>query len=141
MPTADRRHFVPRAIYCFLEQDYPQKELVIVDDGADSVRGLVPNDRRIRYFRTETRKLVGAKRNFACREVRGEVIVHWDDDDWSASWRLSYQVEQLQESQPNPCDVDRRSIYARLSKGHICLGHQRHPAGAAISGWRGTNAL
>jgi len=141
MPTAERRDFVPPAIYCFLEQDYPQKELVIIDDGTDSVRDLVPNDQRIRYFRAETRKPVGAKRNFASQQARGEIIVHWDDDDWSAPWRLSYQVEQLQESQPNPCDVDRRSIYARLSKGRIWLRNQRHPTDAAIPRRRVTDAL
>ena len=55
MPTADRRRFVPQAIRCFLAQDYAEKELVIVDDGADSVADLVPDDPRIRYFRIEER--------------------------------------------------------------------------------------
>jgi hypothetical protein len=44
MPTADRRAFVPLAIRYFLAQDYPEKELIIVDDGADSVADLVPDD-------------------------------------------------------------------------------------------------
>jgi len=38
---------------------------------------------------------VGAKRNLACDLANGDIIVHWDDDDWMADWRLSYQVEQL----------------------------------------------
>src|SRR5436190_9745814 len=112
MPTANRRTFLPQAIRCFLAQDYVEKELVIVDDGADSVRDLVPNDQRIRYFRTETRKPVGAKRNFACREARGKVIVHWDDDDWSAPWRLSYEVEQLRQAQADICGLNRVWFFA-----------------------------
>ena len=31
----------------------------------------------------------------ACDLARGEIIVHWDDDDWIAHWRLSYQVKEL----------------------------------------------
>ena len=116
MPTADRRRFVPGAIRCFLAQNYVEKELVIVDDGADSVADLVPDDPRIRYFRTESRRPVGAKRNFACREARGEVVVHWDDDDWSAPWRLSYQIEKLREAGADICGLNRVWFYAPKEK-------------------------
>jgi ADP-heptose:LPS heptosyltransferase/2-polyprenyl-3-methyl-5-hydroxy-6-metoxy-1,4-benzoquinol methylase len=116
MPTADRRRFVPRAISCFLAQNYPQRELVIIDDGADSVRNLVPEDPRIRYFRTETRQPVGTLRNFACREARGELIAHWDDDDWSASWRLRYQVEQVREATAEICGLSRVWFYSSEEK-------------------------
>jgi glycosyltransferase involved in cell wall biosynthesis len=95
MPTADRRGFVPRAIAQFLAQDYPDRELLIVDDGTDRIEDLVPEDPRVRYIRLEQRLVLGAKRNLACEQARGELIVHWDDDDWSAPWRLRYQVEQL----------------------------------------------
>jgi glycosyltransferase involved in cell wall biosynthesis len=95
MPTADRRSFVPRAIAQFLAQDYTNTELLIVDDGTDRVGDLVPDDPRVRYLPLDRRMVLGAKRNLACEQARGDVIVHWDDDDWSASWRVRYQVEQL----------------------------------------------
>lgn len=116
MPTADRRSFIPRAIEYFFAQDYGEKELVIADDGADCVRDLAPDDPRIRYLRLEKRLPVGAKRNFACREARGEIIVHWDDDDWSAPWRLSYQVAQLREAGADICGLDRIWFYGRAEK-------------------------
>jgi glycosyltransferase involved in cell wall biosynthesis len=95
MPTANRRTFVPQAIRYFLRQDYPHRELLILDDGSDAVADLVPLDRRIRYFRLTERRSVGMKRNLACEVARGEIIAHWDDDDWMAEWRLSYQVREL----------------------------------------------
>jgi hypothetical protein len=95
MPTCDRRPFVGRAIRYFLEQDYPNRELVIVDDGADCVADLIPTDARVRYFRLPERRTIGAKRNLACEQAQGELVVHWDDDDWSAPWRLRYQVEMF----------------------------------------------
>jgi predicted O-methyltransferase YrrM len=95
MPTYNRRRFVPQAIAYFLRQDYASRELVVVDDGDDAVEDLMPDDDRIRYLRLDHRLSIGSKRNLACEQARGEILVHWDDDDWSASWRISYQVGAL----------------------------------------------
>jgi glycosyltransferase involved in cell wall biosynthesis len=97
MPTANRRRFVPVAIACFQAQGYQPKELVILDDG-DSVRDLIPDDGRIRYFHHTTRIVLGEKRNLGCELAAGEIICHWDDDDWSAPGRIEHQVAALQAS-------------------------------------------
>lgn len=107
MPTFNRRSCVPRAIRYFLRQDYPRRELLVVDDGTDPVEDVVPDDPRIRYIRLEGRHSIGAKRNLACRDARGEIIAHWDDDDWSAPRRLSYQVEALLGGSVDICGLDR----------------------------------
>ena len=101
MPTADRRALVPQAIRHFLRQDYPSRELIIVDDGPDNISDLVPKDERIRYTRLTRRLSMGAKHNIACEMARGEVIVHWDDDDWNAERRLSYQLSELLSHSPD----------------------------------------
>ena len=95
MPTFDRRSFVPQSVRYFLRQDYPAKELVIVDDGPEPVSDLLPADPRIVYHRLEARTVLGAKRNLACELARGSVIVHWDDDDWASPERVSVQVAAL----------------------------------------------
>jgi hypothetical protein len=95
MPTANRRAFVPQAIHYFLQQDYPNRELIILDDGSEKLADLVPTDNRIRYQRMDRQYTMGAKHNMACALARGEVVVHWDDDDWMANWRISYQVDSL----------------------------------------------
>ena len=48
-PTYNRRHFSPRAVRCFLSQDYPNLEWVILDDGTDPIKDLLPDDPRIKY--------------------------------------------------------------------------------------------
>src|SRR5260370_37829397 len=95
MPTANRRHFVPQALRYFLAQDYPHKELLILDDGSDSVADLVPDDSQIRYTRLTGQRTLGAKRNECVEASRGEIIIHWDDDDWQAPHRICYPVEAL----------------------------------------------
>ncbi|HYE13812.1 MAG TPA: glycosyltransferase, partial [Pyrinomonadaceae bacterium] len=120
MPTHDRRAFVARAVEYFMRQDYEPKELIIVDDGSDAVADLVPDDGRVRYVRLERRMSVGAKRNTACEHARGEVIAHWDDDDWHAPRRLSYQVEALLREGAEVCGI-RRLLFFEPSSGRAWL--------------------
>jgi O-antigen biosynthesis protein len=47
MPTCDRLEFVPEAVRGFLKQDYPDLELVIVDDGIHPVESVLPADPRL----------------------------------------------------------------------------------------------
>jgi O-antigen biosynthesis protein len=96
MPTRDRRRFVAQAIAYFLREDYEQRELVVLDDGEDRVADLMPPDPRVRYIQLDEKFVLGEKRNRACELAQGEVIVHWDDDDWHALHRLRYQVEELE---------------------------------------------
>lgn len=107
MPTANRRHLVPAAIRLFQAQDYPEKELVIVDDGADCIDDLIPDEQCIRHSYLGRPLRLGSKRNLACDLAHGDIIVHWDDDDWHAPWRLSYQVRRMEESDLDLCGLDR----------------------------------
>ncbi|MCO6433790.1 glycosyltransferase [Nitrosomonas nitrosa] len=107
MPTCNRREFIPRAIEYFLRQDYPNKELIILDDGEDCVADLIPPDPRICYFQDKNRQKVGAKRNWLCEQARGEIIVHWDDDDWSAPNRVSLQVDAICREEADICGLNR----------------------------------
>ena len=120
MPTADRRRFVPPAIHNFQAQDYPNKELIILDDGKDSVADLVPNDPRIRYIRTQQKQTLGVKRNECVKASRGSLIMHWDDDDWSAPHRMRYQVESLLREGAELCGL-RQMLFHDLKSGDTWL--------------------
>jgi glycosyltransferase involved in cell wall biosynthesis len=99
MPTANRRPWVPFAVDYFMRQDYPHRELVVLDDGADSLQDLIPADARIRYVRLPARQILGQKRNTCVEHSRGDLIMHWDDDDWMAAHRIRTQVTLLQKHQ------------------------------------------
>jgi glycosyltransferase involved in cell wall biosynthesis len=111
MPTYNRRPLVPQAIRCFLRQDYPNTELVIVDDSTSSIADLVPNDSRVRYIRLDRRHTIGAKRNLACEQAHGEFVVHWDDDDWYPTWRVRVQVRALLDHHADLCGTSRLFYY------------------------------
>jgi glycosyltransferase involved in cell wall biosynthesis len=120
MPTADRHKFVPHAIRYFLRQDYPNKELVIIDDGHEDLEELIPVDRRIRYFRLDKKQPVGTKRNLACEAAQGDLIAHWDDDDWMSPRRLSYQVGELIQAKGEVCGLQRMLFY-QVATGNTWL--------------------
>jgi glycosyltransferase involved in cell wall biosynthesis len=95
--TRNRREWIPKAIANFLAQTYPNKELLILSDG-EPVHDLIPRDERIRHIPIEKSFCIGKKRNFGIPQAQGEIIAHWDDDDWSAPERLSRQVSHLLET-------------------------------------------
>ncbi len=97
MPTVGaRRQFLERAVDDFLGQDYPNKELVIVDEpGSCTPLRLLSSLVRVATLHSEVPLTIGAKRNLACALADGEIICHWDDDDVYASDRLTHQVTPI----------------------------------------------
>lgn len=112
MPTANRQKFIPLAINYFLEQNYPNAELVIIDDGLESAARLIPDNPKIRYFYSEPLGTIGVKRNHACEKAQGEIIMHWDDDDWYAADWISKQVEALSSSGADITGLNRVIFYS-----------------------------
>lgn len=99
MPTTGaRRSFLHSTLQSFLEQDYPAKELVIVDEpGYEApirLSRLYPKV-QLATLNTHLPVTIGAKRNLAVSLARGDVICHWDDDDDYSPDRLSRQAEPI----------------------------------------------
>ncbi|KQW48925.1 hypothetical protein ASC77_09405 [Nocardioides sp. Root1257] len=96
MVTRGRPDYAAQAAQHFARQDYPHKELVVVEDGAPGLAGLTGSDPRVRvHAATGSRPSIGALRNQSAHLARGEVLVLWDDDDWHGPGRLSAQVEPI----------------------------------------------
>lgn len=99
MPTSfSRRSYWDGAIKCFLDQTYLDCNLLIVDEAPKPADRSFPD--RVSYeCITAGRKLnTGEKRNFTNQRASGEVIVHFDDDDWSHPLRIEKQLSLLVES-------------------------------------------
>jgi glycosyltransferase involved in cell wall biosynthesis len=98
LPTKNRAAFIPQAIRCYQSQTYPHKELVIIDNGNDGTEALIPpDDPSIRYGRVAGKRTTGDMRNLCARYAKGEIICHFDSDDWSAPERVTDQVTRLGE--------------------------------------------
>ncbi|MGL5097100.1 MAG: glycosyltransferase family 2 protein, partial [Planctomycetia bacterium] len=96
MPTYGRPDYVAESIAMFLAQDYPAKELIILNDCAgQTLLGDFPD---VRIFNCESRwPTLGEKRNAAIERAQGKYIAVWDDDDVYMPWRLSYSMRRIDE--------------------------------------------
>jgi glycosyltransferase involved in cell wall biosynthesis len=96
MPVYGQREMAEIALASFLSQDWPNKELIVIDDSPELMADLfrVPGVTYSYIGLTEHMK-IGPKRNLACKLANGDIIVHFDSDDWSAPSRIRDQVERL----------------------------------------------
>src|SRR5215217_6873557 len=97
-PTYNRspryQHLLEEAIESFLRQDYPNKELIVINDCFG--QELICDEPGVRVVNVAERfPSIGDKQNAAVGLTRGELIAPWDDDDISLPWRLSLSVERL----------------------------------------------
>lgn len=75
-----------------------------MDDGMDAVRDLFADIPGVTYYRPvlsefyPNRQSIGTKRNLANRLGKGSIFIHFDDDDWSASDRITRQVKMMESS-------------------------------------------
>jgi glycosyltransferase involved in cell wall biosynthesis len=82
-PTYDRQRSLSQMHRCFVSQDYPALEWLILDDSPNASRYFeLVDDPRIRYRHTQQRLTIGEKRNRLAAQAKGEIIVHFDDDDY-----------------------------------------------------------
>jgi hypothetical protein len=114
MVTGKRPHLAALAIEAFRRQTYANRELVIIDDsGGEALREACGGeDPLIRWVRLPPEQLtLGALRNRALAEARGEVLCQWDDDDLSAPQRLERQVQALAATGADACGLLRLHLW------------------------------
>lgn len=100
MVTADRPHLVRRAIRCYTNQTYANKELVVLDNGNEGIEHVLSNvpPSELVYQKIERTPdlILGDIRNTALNMAQGDFIIpQWDDDDWYHPDRIKIQVDVL----------------------------------------------
>lgn len=135
MVTRGRPALACRAIDAFLAQSWPNRELVIVDDGPDdtlaaAVRGLArPEIRMVRL--PDEGKTLGELRNIALDHAAGAYICQWDDDDLSDPQRLEYQLAVLSLMGARACVLSRWMMWWPAS-GRVAVSPVRDWEGSLL---------
>ena len=93
--TYNRRSYVKEAVLSVLSQDYPEKEIIVVDDGstdgsADEVQGLP-----VTYIHKENGGISSA-RNVGIEASRGDYLAFLDVDDLWLKAKLSTQMKSME---------------------------------------------
>ena len=95
MPTRDRPAFFEQAMRCFQRQSYEQAELIVLDDGEQSVEKLCSGLPRVRYVRLDQPTLTGTKMNIGVAHAQGNILQKLDDDDYYHPDFLQLAVKHL----------------------------------------------
>ena len=100
MPVYNGERYIREAIKSILNQTYKNFELLIIDDcgqdkSMDIVRAYAKIDDRIRIIYNRSNKGIAYSRNVGLDVCDGEYIAIMDDDDYAFNYRLSKQVEFL----------------------------------------------
>lgn len=96
IPCYNQAHFVADAIESVLAQTWPQREIIVVDDGShDDPATVVARYPSVRLIR-QGNQGVSAARNHGMRESQGEFLVFLDADDRLTPKALQAHLMHLQ---------------------------------------------
>lgn len=100
MVTKNRLRLARRAVECFAQQSWANKELVVIDDGEEDYAPMLDAYRgagQIRYFRVEpdAARRLGDLRNLSLDRAEGDFVAQWDDDEWYHPERLERQMRAV----------------------------------------------
>jgi glycosyltransferase involved in cell wall biosynthesis len=105
----ERMHHVKRSVQCFVDQTYPNKELVVVNEGPPEYQREMDtwfaeqNFSNIRTVWLNGYYSLGALRNISIGMCQGEIYCQWDDDDFCMPQRLSVQYAHLNRERAKAC--------------------------------------
>lgn len=127
--TRNKPDELMRAVKCFADQTYLNKEMVVVYESDDAetgafLKGLQMEDIRSFEIKRSQKNRLGHLRNIALEQARGEFVCQWDDDDWYHIGRLEYQFEALTDEGKNGCLMQKWLVFDGHS-GDAYLSNER----------------
>ena len=94
------RDTIERAVRSALVQDWPEIEVIVVDDCSsdgswDILLGVADSEPRLHVFRHDTNKGYPGALNTIMQHAQGDFVAIFDDDDDNVPDRVSAQVERI----------------------------------------------
>ncbi|WEJ71756.1 glycosyltransferase [Pseudomonas sp. PSE14] len=127
VPCYNRERYIEETLLSILEQDYPNFELIVVDDGSQdaSVERIQALQQRFDFqFYRQANQGVSAALNTALRHARGELVATPDSDDIMMPGRLSLQANYMTDHPEVGC-LGGRVVYIDAD-GKRLKGEQRN---------------
>lgn len=90
--TFGRISKLSEAVSCFLDQDYHNKELIILNNHPSKIYCNFPN---VKIYNEPVYETLGDCRNRLIELSNGDFVRTWDDDDYFLPWTLSQGMENI----------------------------------------------
>ena len=138
VPTYKRNNYICRAIDSILCQDYPDIEIVVVDDNGKGQPDQIETERilsdyitekKIKYVCNEHNMGGALARNHGIEVSVGEYITFLDDDDEYLQGKISIQVKAIETNNWDLCVMDGETYN---NEGR-CLSHKIQPIESGMS--------
>jgi glycosyltransferase involved in cell wall biosynthesis len=99
-----------KSIQSFLLQTYPNKHLIIINDGnyslGDSKCDLITE------IKLDKKHILGALRNIGIKQIpKNGIYVQWDDDDWHHPDLMAKQYNYMMSKTADGCILQREVMY------------------------------
>ncbi len=103
--TYNRKAFLKEAVLSVLNQDYIDKEVIVVDDGSTDGSFQEVRDLAIRYLWKQNGG-VSSARNAGITVSKGEYMAFLDVDDLWKKGKLSAQIKAMEDGEVSVCYTD-----------------------------------
>lgn len=143
IPSYNYEAFIGQCVESVLNQDYPNIEILIIDDGSqdNSVKLLEKMGAPLKIIR-QNNQGVSSARNRGLMEAKGEYIAFLDADDYWASSKIRKQLTALIENRVdliysgiNLVSPDGTQIFGKLEpkfRGDCSSFYRKHPSTAIV---------
>lgn len=123
IPTYNRAFILETAIRSALKQTYPQKEIIVVDDGSDDeTAALVKSFQNVTYV-WQPHAGQGAARNTGLKNARGAYIASLDSDD---TWKPDFLERCVQKLEAEQLDFVFANWYQSQKTGEWVDAFSNH---------------
>lgn len=121
IPSYNRPILLARAVRSVIEQEYPNVEIIVVDDASEAdITSALKAYPSVTLFKNEENKGPCYSRNKGLKEANGSFINFLDDDDILLSGKLKKQVACFEESKDEKLGmVTCHSKDERSGKSHL----------------------
>ena len=116
IPTFNRGWIIAEAVESILDQNYPNIETIVIDDGStdDTAKKLSPYLDKITYLQ-QGNKGVSAARNLGIKKSSGQFTAFLDSDDLWTNEKISCQIDFFQ-SNPEAMICQTEELWIRNGK-------------------------
>ncbi len=126
--NAERYPLARVSLGCFLDQTWPNKELVIINHGNEKVCK-TPDARIKEVFVTKGQGVtLGDLRNWSIDNATGDWCMTWDDDDWHHPTRIENQMANTRQKH-----ISTLIWQIRCSLTNNCAFYDKMPTGQQMS--------
>lgn len=134
--AAGRFDYFRQSCQCYFDQTYPNKELVIVNEGPveyqQQMKEFLGGRDDVKFVYLKGKYSLGGLRNISIAMSSGDIFVQWDDDDYNMPERLMVQYNHLKNRKASVCYFTEQLHYYFDARTLYCNDWAQYHSGGSV---------